>query len=200
MRVIPLVCLSAAFCFEVLAAQRPRDDWKPGSTSEVGANLIYSLGNAPLTTREREQIYRLLDNQVVHDSFTNGQREEERDTVMGARVGFIGLADDGRLQVLVEGPQLFCGANGNCSYWIFTRQHDQLHLVLDAAGSFHVKTTSTRGFHDVVTSWHMSAYEGVFTVYRWNGTKYGRTDCYSVKYDRDYPVETPIIEGCHEGP
>ena len=197
-RALPLACLFAALAGNVSAAQHWRDDWKPGSAYDVDARLIYSLADAPLSGKEREQIYLLIDNQVVHDSFTDAQRDEERETVMSARLGFIELANNGSQQVLVQGPRLFCGANGNCSYWVFIRHHGQLRLILDAAGAFLVRNTSSHGFHDVATSWHMSAYEGVYTDYRWDGTKYAKVDCYTSKWDRDYPVETPVISGCGE--
>jgi hypothetical protein len=119
---------------------------------------------------------------------------------MSARAGFIGLANDGSQQLLVQGPRLFCGANGNCSYWVFIRQRGQLRLILDAAGAFLVRNTSSHDFRDVATSWHMSAYEAVYTDYRWDGTRYAKADCYTSKWDRDYPVETPVISGCGANP
>jgi len=200
MRTIPIMSLLTVLCGGVAAAQSSRDDWKSGSAYDVNANLIYSLADAPLTSKEREQIYRLIDNQDVHDSFTDAQRDEERKTILSSHVGSIALADDGSRQILVQGPTLFCGATGNCSYWIFIRHRGQLRLVLDAAGSLIVRNTSNHGFRDVATGWHMSAYEGVFTVYRWNGTKYEKADCYSVKLDRDSPDKPPVIAGCGERP
>jgi hypothetical protein len=183
----------------VVAGQSPRDDWKPGTVRGVGGNLTYSLADAPLSAKERVEIYRLLDNPVVHDSFTDVQRAEEHETVMGARVGFIGLAAGGGHQVLVQGPRLFCGASGNCRYLVFIRQRERLRLVLDAGGAFLVRNTSSHGFRDVATSWHMSAYEALFNVYRWDGAKYGKADCYSVNWDRDNPNKPPGIAGCHGG-
>jgi hypothetical protein len=199
-RTIPVICLLIVLSGGVAVAQSSRGDWKPGSTYRVNANLVYSLANAPLTTKERQQIYWLLDNETVHDSFADAQRDEERETVMGSRVGFIRLADDGRRGVMVQGPTLFCGANGNCRYLVFTRQREQLRLVLDAGGDFVLGKKSSHGFHDVVTSWHMSAYEQLINVYRWNGTEYKGADCYSVNRDRDNPDKPPLIAGCHKEP
>lgn len=199
-RSIPVMCLLMVLSGGVAAAQSSRDDWKPGSTYRVNAKLLYSLANAPLTTMERQQIYRLLDNKTVHDSFTDAQRGEERETVMDARIGFIELAEGGGQQVLVQGPSLFCGASGNCRYLVFTRQRERLRLVLDAGGDFVVRKTSSHGFHDVVTSWHMSAYEQLINVYRWNGAEYKGADCYSINHDRDNLDKPPMIAGCHKGP
>jgi hypothetical protein len=199
-RFIQAICLLIVLSSGVAAAQGLRDDWRLGSTYPVNANLVYSLANAPLTTKERQQIYRLLDNETVHDSFTDAQREEERATVMDARIGFIELAEGGGQQVLVQGPSLFCGASGNCRYLVFTRQRERLRLVLDAEGDFVLRKTSSHGFHDVVTSWHMSAYEQLINVYRWDGTEYKRADCYSVNRDRDNADKPPEISGCRKGP
>ena len=199
-RTLPVICLLIVLSGGVATEQGSRDDWKPGSTYRVNANLVYSLANAPLTTKERQQIYRLLDNETVHDSFTDAQRDEERETVMDARIGFIDLVEGGGQQVLVQGPSLFCGASGNCRYLVFIRQPERLRLVLDAGGDFVLRKTSSHGFHDVVTSWHMSAYEQLINVYRWNGAEYKGADCYSVNRDRDNPDKPPMIEGCHKGP
>ncbi len=193
------MCLLIVLSGEVAAGQSSRDDWKPGSTYPVTANLVYSLANAPLTIKDRAQIYRLLDNETVHDSFTDAQRGEERETVMGSRVGFIQLAEGGGQQVLVQGPSLFCGASGNCRFLVFTRQSERLRLVLDAAGDLMLRKSSSPGFHDVVMSWHMSAYEQLINVYRWNGAEYKKADCYRVNRDRVNLDKPPAIAGCHEG-
>jgi hypothetical protein len=87
---IPLMCLLAILCGGVAAAQSSRDDWKQlRSSFDLKAHLTHSLADAPLTSRERAQIYRLIDNKTVHDSFTDEQRDKERKTVMSARVGSI---------------------------------------------------------------------------------------------------------------
>jgi hypothetical protein len=194
------MCLLIVLSGGVAAAQSWRNDWKTGGAHDVDGFLVYSLADAPLTAKERQQIYRLLDNETVHDSFTDAQRDEERETVMGSRVGFIQLSDDGSQGVLAQGPRLFCGASGNCRYLVFTRQRERLRLVLDAGGDFVLRKTSSHGFHDVVTSWHMSAYEQLINVYRWNGTEYKGADCYSVNRDRDNLDKPPMIAGCHKGP
>ena len=84
MRIIALACALTILCGAVARAQSPRDYWKPGRTfnTNVNANLIYSLADAPLTSKESDQIYRLIDtfnNQDVHNSFTDEQRAEERE-------------------------------------------------------------------------------------------------------------------------
>jgi len=201
MQTIRLVCVLAIFFGGMANAQSPRDDWKHWSVFDAEKRLSYTLRDAPLTGPERGQIYKLIDNQTVHDSFTDAQRREERETVMSARVGSIGLADDGSQQVLVQGPRFFCGATGNCSYWIFVRRHGQLRLVLAAGGGLiMVRNTSSHGFRDVATSWHLSAYDSERRVYHWNGSHYEQADCSLIEFDRDDPRKPPIIAGCGSTP
>lgn len=179
-------------CGTTFFAQSTRDDWKQiGSPFDLQDHLTHSLRDAPLTSTERTQIYRVIDDKTIHDSFTDDQRQEERDTVLRARVGSIDLADDGSRQILVQGPAEFCGATGNCSLWVFVRRGDRLQLALAAGGGILIiKPTSHRGFHDVATGWHTSAFEEVLRVYCWNGAKYAEVDCYSAKLDQDPPTIT----------
>ena len=53
----------------------------------MSTRILSILLQTPPTPDERQQIYRLLDNETVHDSFTDAQRDEERETVMDARIG-----------------------------------------------------------------------------------------------------------------
>jgi hypothetical protein len=127
------------------AALNSRDDWKQTATTvDLDANT-YALADAPLTNDERTQIFQVIAN------FAVAQKQEEKpETLMGARVGPIGLAEDGSQQVLVQGPyEAFCGASGNCPMWIFIRSNGQLRLALEMFGNAVIlRGTSSRGFRD----------------------------------------------------
>lgn len=203
MRIIPLLCLLAVLGGRDAAAQTLRGDWKQLDSSSLDwkVHLEHSLAEAPLTSGERAQIYRVIDNKTIHDSFTDAQRDEERKTVMSARVGSIALAEDGSQQVLVQGPALFCGANYNCSIWIFVRRRGHLQLALaTGGGAFIVRNTSSQGFRDLATGWHMSGDEERFGVYRWNGIKYEQIDCYNAKFDWNDRDKPPVITDCGKKP
>jgi hypothetical protein len=198
-RISAFVCLLAVLGGIAAPAQRFREDWRhlDGSSLDREAHLDHSLGDAPLTSEERAQIYQVIDDKTVHDSFTDGQQDEERESVMSARVGSIVLAKDGSQQVVVQGPGLFCGANGNCSIWIFVRRHGSLQLALETGGgAFIVRSTSNHGYRDVATGWHMSSDEERFNVYSWNGIKYQLVDCYTAKFDQENRGKPPVIAEC----
>jgi hypothetical protein len=162
-----------------------RDDWKR-PYFDLEANLTHSLADAPLTSGERAQIYKVIDDA----SFADSHQREKPETVMSARVGSVGLAKDGSQQILVE----LCEGASNCSMWIFIRRNGNLRRALETEGiAFIVRDTSSHGFHDVATGHHMSFNEEIFSVYRWNGTQYAQVDCYDAAELDSTP---PLITDC----
>ncbi len=192
--------LTAALSALIAAAQSPRDDWKYFEHPfDLEGHLDHSLADAPLTREERAQIYRMVDDKTIHDSFGDDQRGKERETVLSARVGLIPLGPGGSSQIVVQGPQMFCGAaGGNCSIWILVRRQGKLQPALTTGGDLlMIKKDVSGGVHDISTYWHMSADEGAFGVYRWNGTRYSQIDCYSAKFDLAHPGGPPVeTKGC----
>jgi hypothetical protein len=132
----------------VAAAQLHHNSWKL-KPLQLEPHLTHTLADAPLSSTERDQIYRVIDNKGIHESFTDQQREQERETVMSSRVGTIVLARNGSDQVFVEGPPQLCGARTQCIR-IFVHQGDQLRLVFDSWGTaFYVQTSWHNGLHDI---------------------------------------------------
>jgi hypothetical protein len=174
-----------------VAAQSSRDDWKRPSF-DLEAHLDHTLANAPFTSGERAQIFRVIEDFAISE-----KQKEEPETLMSARVGSIGLAEDGSQQILVQGPYAaFCGASGNCPMWIFIRHSGQMSLALETFGNAVIlRGTSSHGFRDLAMASHMSAYEQYFSVYRWNGTKYDSVDCYKATYGSDQS-NPPVIADC----
>jgi len=180
----------------IAGAQPARDDWKV-KPFDLEAHLTHTLADAPLTSIERDQIYRIVDEDV-HDSFSDAGREEERKVVMSLLVGSIALARDGSQQILVRGTKDFCSPTGNCSLWILVRKAGQFRLALGTEGQVMiVRSSFARGFHDIAIGLHDSAFVEQYTVYGWDGTGYKQADCYSTEYpaDADRPVR-PEIVGC----
>jgi len=197
-KLLAVSCLLWTICACAAWGQKPRDEWKqPNSASLLRSALAYSLANAPLSASERNQVYQVVDDKTIHDSFTPDERDDERETVLSSPVGFVRLADAGPEQVLVRGPVRFCGASGNCSIWIFARESRGLRLILGAGGnSLFVSPASSRGFHDLATAWHNSGFEEGVVAYRWNGRTYAESDCYNVRFDVDNRQKPPVIQDC----
>jgi len=178
-------------------AQHPRDDWKL-KPFDLEARFTHSLANAPLTSAERDQIYRIVDSDV-HNAFSDAQREEERKAIMNFRVGSVALARNGSKQILVRGTDSFCGATGNCSMWIFVRRAAQLRLALGTEGQLLiVRDSFTQGFRDIAIGLHDSAFVEQYTVYGWDRVGYKQVDCYSriTPISDDTSPRRPFIEGC----
>jgi hypothetical protein len=118
-----------ALCGNMLSAQGVREEWRQLVSFDLEAHLSSSLANADLSDQERSQIYSLIDEKTIHDSFTDGQRDKERETVLSARVGLISLTDGQSQQIVVRGPAITCGHSWNCSIWILVRDKSGLRLV-----------------------------------------------------------------------
>jgi hypothetical protein len=187
MRTLPIVFL----CTSALLAQR----------TETPA---YTLANAPLTGSERAQVYRIVNDAAIQYSVVDADSARQREVVMSSPVEFIMLTRTRSKQVLVRGPNSFCGHSGNCPLWIFVRQHGRLRLVLEAGGSgLGIGKKINNGFHDVSTEWNYGAFDGEHRGYRWNGDEYKQVDCYQTKYPRpDEPGGggnghgRPVITAC----
>ena len=187
----------AALCATAVA-QNARDDWKL-KPLDLAQYLGATLAGAPLSDVERAQIYQAIDGRTVHDSFTDAQRAQERETVLSARVGLIKLGPERGEQILVEGPRMFCGATGNCPLWIFAWEKGRLRRVLATGGGvFIVKKTSSHGFPDIAVGWHMSAWDESYADYRWDGAQYRGVDCYLAHWPRDSApgAGPPQIRAC----
>jgi hypothetical protein len=181
----------------MLSAQGVRDEWRQLGSFDLEAHLSSSLANGNLSDQERSHIYRLIDDKTIHESFTDDQRDKERETVLSARVGLISLTDGQSQQIIVRGPAITCGHSWNCSIWILTRDKGKLRPILRTSGNaFIISKTSNRGFHDLATAWHMSAQEETFGVFHWDGRQYIQVDCYSARFDLDDRTRPPQMESC----
>ena len=181
----------------MLSAQGIRDEWRQLGSFDLEAHLSSSLANANVSDQERSQIYSLVDDKTIHDSFPDNQRDKERETVLSARVGLISLTDGQSQQIVVRGPAITCGHSWNCSIWVLTRDKGGLRPILQTGGNaFIISKNSNRGFHDLATAWHISAEEVGFGVYQWDGRQYTQVDCYSTRVDLADRNRQPKQESC----
>jgi hypothetical protein len=186
-----------ALFWNMLSGQGVRDEWRQLGSFDLEAHLSSSLANANLSDQERRQIYNLIDDKTIHDSFTDDQRDKERETVLSARAGLISLTDGQSEQIVVRGPAITCGHSWNCSILILTRDKGGLHPILrTGGGAFIISKTSHLGFHDIATAGHISAEEEAFGVFEWDGRQYTQVDCYTARFDLNDRNGPPKLESC----
>jgi hypothetical protein len=193
--VVGLVFLLSA---QAGTAQNARDDWKPEALSrDLLRSVRYSLADAPITSVEREQIYRQVDADLRSDGLVEDENpDKEREFGMGAHVGKIQLAEKGSEQILVRAPRESCG-NGGCPLWIFVRLGGKLRVALaTGGGALIMRKTVSHGYHDVTTVWHRGGGETGYKVYSWDGRKYVNTDCYITQVDAYSSQNQPVIKDC----
>lgn len=172
--------LCVLFCSFAVAAQTRNiiDLWK---------DLTHTLRDAPLSEGERADIYGVVDDKIVHDSFPESERAKEKETVLASLVADVRVAATGRTQVIVRSPELFCGA-ANCTLWLFERESGHLRLILQTSGTgLEIRNATSHGFHDLVAGSHRSGFEQGYTVYRWDGRKYAPIDSYACVFNREDP-------------
>ncbi len=92
------------------------------------------------------------------------------------RVERVILAGAPGLAVQANGEN-FCGASGNCSFWIVDLRQHRVVLRADAVQQFAMEQHSKSGFPDVITWTHESATEHELIRWQFIGGKYERTAC-----------------------
>jgi hypothetical protein len=75
----------------------------------------------------------------------------------------------------IRGQSLcFCGATGNCAFWVYQRRNGKYRLVLETnmVQIFGFLKSHTHGYPDLVTWSHDSASESSAELFRFDGTQY----------------------------
>jgi hypothetical protein len=120
--------------------------------------------------------------------------EELNRLVRSFRADRLTLAGSPALAVQPSGNE-FCGATGNCSFWILDLRHRR--VVLNAVGirSFAVSPSRPGRMPAILTSSHASAYEQEEIRWQFQGSSYQRESCATVDTANDdgQPYPTPKI-------
>ena len=96
----------------------------------------------------------------------------------------IDLNDDGKPELEVHGiGSGICGA-ANCVTWIYRKTANGYQMLLDADIIQRVEPqkTFTKGYRDIITSMHGSAWDSDLTLYKFDGKQYRRMGCYFRTY------------------
>jgi hypothetical protein len=122
-----------------------------------------SLAEANLKPQLRKQI-----EHVIFDGGAVNPEDEIDSNVQRMQIG-----PGNRRGLRVEGRgNTFCGATGNCSYWIFDPDSGAA-LLTDAGGyDFTFLPAVHHGLYDIGLSWNLSCCDGEKYLYRFDGHRY----------------------------
>lgn len=124
-----------------------------------------------------------------------GESSEQLNHMMSSfRAERLTLAGIPALVVQPSGNE-FCGATGNCSFWIIDLRHRR--VILNAVGiqSFAVSPSRPGGMPEILTSSHASAYEQEKIRWQFQGASYQRESCATVDAANEdgQPYPTPKV-------
>ena len=124
-----------------------------------------------------------------------GESSEELNHLMRSfRAERLTLAGSPALVLQPSGSE-FCGATGNCSFWIVDLRHRR--VVLNAVGiqTFTASRSQPSGMPEIITSSHASAFEQELIRWQFQGSSYQRESCATVNTANDdgQPYPTPKI-------
>jgi hypothetical protein len=100
-------------------------------------------------------------------------------------ITYVDLDRDGKKEILVRSRNAqFCGAVGNCAFWILEKSRNGLRILLHGTdysdvtkmGS-QILRTRTNGYSDILLKGHFSASDTSYSTYKFNGKKYVETKC-----------------------
>ena len=128
-----------------------------------------------LSQSEQVQICDAIVKQWHAEGTSDTSVANERKIILNMDTTDIRLSVVRSKQLLVQANQSsgFCGATGNCSIWVFVREHGSLRLVLSGfASEVVIEKTVTRGLHDIALRTHTNVSDSNEMVYRWTGAEY----------------------------
>lgn len=106
-------------------------------------------------------------------------------------VKYVDLNRDGRKEILLRATAIqFCGAVGNCAFWIFERKGSRYRILHEGSDYVdrskmgeQVLRTKTKGYNDILVKGHFTAAHTGFYYFKFDGRKYKDSKClYEVPY------------------
>ncbi|HXH70383.1 MAG TPA: hypothetical protein VNI60_08645, partial [Pyrinomonadaceae bacterium] len=91
---------------------------------------------------------------------------------------------DGNQELIVrvknsQKGMFFCGATGNCSTWILSKNGKTYKVILDAGSIEEIKSIKgkSRGFQNISSRYDSGAMNHYIGIYHFNGKKYQLKKC-----------------------
>jgi hypothetical protein len=145
------------------------------------------------------EIIAALVKRVKQEDCSEDWKKPLRNEVRTYRVEKVSLSPESQGQFIVHGwGPCACSATGNCTAWVLERRGNNFRTLLADGGfnGYSVEDSATNGYKDLIFSSHDSASSQVIDVYRFDGRKYQRYQCYLVSswaHGRPHKLKRPDI-------
>jgi hypothetical protein len=175
----------------------------------IVAGVALGLLPARVGAQERKRI--AVPAEVIQQIFSDSTEymiPRDRDSLAANLVAeAMDLNGDGIPELYVHGMHSVCGAS-NCLAWIYRRTGPGYERLLDAGGiqDVEVRSAVSRGYRDVVTSQHGSAWDSELRRYKFDGRRYRPVECLLQTYHyldargRSHELTRPRITRVRCGP
>jgi len=151
------------------------------------------------TAQEKKDLFQLiLKDKNVREALTDleggelegGEKElaksfsvEKKDLNKDAQPEYLATLDNGFL----------CGAHANCPRWVFRKTGNGYRLLLTTAGEdLTTQKTLSNKFFDLRSEGSNSAVEYSYSIYKFDGSEYQKTDCFTVNNEKKKPKTTRV--------
>jgi hypothetical protein len=178
---LPLV-LATALCAQCGMAQS--DLWR-----HVGSPLTKKIASVTLAQSQRQSIAGLLKARVSLDSWCESADDAEWLNTLSYET----IPLSARVKVLLIEAGRGCARSGqgsNGAMWLI--RFDGLNPILLASPQqgfggwiYSVEPKTSNGYRDIVTAWHMSAFEADLSYFRFDGKSYRRISSATFREDDD---------------
>jgi hypothetical protein len=101
------------------------------------------------------------------------------------RFSRVDLNGDGIAELLVSSTApCLCSPTGNCYFDVYRVTRSRLQTILhdDSIQSYKVLTTRTKGYFDISTYVHGSAFDGDLKIWKFDGKQYQIAECFDQTY------------------
>ncbi len=193
MPILPLTLL-----FAVVSAQTAAPHATESSTSPHTRLHESSTPLERFPAAERSVVLSLLKPYL--GPLVQGESSEQLNHVMRSfRAERLTLAGSPALVVQPSGNE-FCGATGNCSFWIVDLRHRRVVLNTVGIQNFGAVPSRPGGMPEIITSSHASAHEQEEIVWHFQSSSYQRKSCATVDTANDdgqtYPTPKVTPHPC----
>lgn len=164
--------LQAAFFFII-----PLNSFGDTSNVQLTNNNIVS-------EKEKVELLNMISKNDENIRESLKDKEMTARAMSGISVRKHDLNGDGAQDIIVtiEGVG-FCGASGNCTSWIYVKSENSFRYLGDIFGlDIVVNKNKTNGYSDIATKSHGSATLVGFDVYKYDGGKYKKKDCWTEEH------------------